>query len=1075
MQDRLLQILNAEAAPARDRSLREACAGATTAELLNACAALDQSWREQTNLYRRVRTLLFLSALQRLYLPAGGGLPALGTIPAQAVELLNRRRFADSIDCSLAAQARQGPSAALGSILSAAYRALAFDTLARQVRDSVRAVPGNRWMFAHDDPARHPRRIVPELLGGACLVESTPVRMDFSHSAWSDIFFLAMDAPETARVLNVSIDLAVHGQGSTPSPPIEVRLSVIDTPCLRLSSVDLDARVELTTLPEVFDFAADHLGLLRAGLVAGGLVPPGLEGRSGSLSALLAQLLGAGRGLQLTTHVRGLPKGSRLAVSTNLLAAIIAAAMRATGQTETLSGPLSNKDRRLICARAILGEWLGGSGGGWQDSGGLWPGIKRIEGALAEPGDPEWGHSRGCLLPRHRLLDEQDAPADMAERLAASLVLAHGGLAQDVGPVLELVTEKYLLREPSPTSARAEAGRLFDELAAALSAGDVAAIGRATHATYHGPLQTIIPWAANAYTETVVDGLSRRFGKDFWGFWMLGGMAGGGMGFLFDPAAKERGQQLTLQLLTEAATAMEHEQPFAMAPVVYDFAVNTRGSWARLEHRRHGTSESLVAERRSEALPPGHLPAAGSTADPTADPIADSTALDELLDRLGFDRAAHDALSESLRCGRIGLAANRLPAHTEIDDVLPGDVAPFDAITAEQRQRGAAALARGEVAMVTLAGGLGTRWTRGAGVVKALNPFWPRDGAWRSFLDVHEAKGRRAARRWGIAPVQAITTSWLTHEPIAAWCRREAGPTTPLLSPGRGVGLRMVPTARDLNFLWHETGRQLQDEQVEKVGGSLRAALLAWADAQGPAGDYRDNRPEQCLHPLGHGHELASLVLNGTLRRLIEQRPALSTLLLHNVDTLGVDLDEGLLGRHLAQGAGLTFEVVPRRIEDRGGGLARVAGRLRLVESIALPIESLEWRLSWYNSLSTWIDIDHWLTAMGLDREGLGDEQRVNRCVQRFIERLPVYVTLKEVKQRWGRGHEDVFVVSQWERLWGDVSTLPELDCRYVEVPLARGRQLKDPAQLDTWLQDGSADYVASLCDWPSPHEQGSG
>ena len=39
------------------------------------------------------------------------------------------------------------------------------------------------------------------------LRETTPVRMDLTHSGWSDIFFLGMDFPEGARVLNVSIDL----------------------------------------------------------------------------------------------------------------------------------------------------------------------------------------------------------------------------------------------------------------------------------------------------------------------------------------------------------------------------------------------------------------------------------------------------------------------------------------------------------------------------------------------------------------------------------------------------------------------------------------------------------------------------------------------------------------------------------------------------------------------------------------------------------------------------------------------------------------------------------------------------
>jgi hypothetical protein len=34
-------------------------------------------------------------------------------------------------------------------------------------------------------------------------------------------------------------------------------------------------------------------------------------------------------------------------------------------------------------------------------------------------------------------------------------------------------------------------------------------------------------------------------------------------------------------------------------------------------------------------------------------------------------------------------------------------------------------------------------------------------------------------------------------------------------------------------------------------------------------------------------------------------------------------------------------------------------------------------------------------------------------------------------------------------------------------VPRRRGQQLKEPAQLDAWLRDGSAGYVTSLCDFP--------
>ncbi len=36
-------------------------------------------------------------------------------------------------------------------------------------------------------------------------------------------------------------------------------------------------------------------------------------------------------------------------------------------------------------------------------------------------------------------------------------MLVHGGMAQDVGPILEMVTEKYLLRSESEWRARREA------------------------------------------------------------------------------------------------------------------------------------------------------------------------------------------------------------------------------------------------------------------------------------------------------------------------------------------------------------------------------------------------------------------------------------------------------------------------------------------------------------------------------------------------------------------------------------------------------------------------------------------
>ena len=88
-------------------------------------------------------------------------------------------------------------------------------------------------------------------------------------------------------MLNVSVDLGVRGRDPRPRPPIEVYLRVIDRPVLRLASVDLKCRAEVTTLAEVFDFARDYLGLLKAALIAAGIVPPGLEGSGQGLGEVL--------------------------------------------------------------------------------------------------------------------------------------------------------------------------------------------------------------------------------------------------------------------------------------------------------------------------------------------------------------------------------------------------------------------------------------------------------------------------------------------------------------------------------------------------------------------------------------------------------------------------------------------------------------------------------------------------------------------------------------------------------------------------------------------------------------------
>ena len=87
-------------------------------------------------------------------------------------------------------------------------------------------------------------------------------------------------------------------------------------------------------------------------------------------------------------------------------------------------------------------------------------------------------------------------------------------------------------------------------------------------------------------------------------------------------------------------------------------------------------------------------------------------------------------------------------------------------------------------------------------------------------------------------------------------------------------------------------------------------------------------------------------------------------------------------------------------------------------------------------------------------------------AVRSLAARVPTYITLKDVKKRWGHGQEDTFPVSQFEKLWVDMTALPEISTCFAAVPRRRGQQLKDPAQLDGWLRDGSAAQVEQLCEW---------
>ncbi|XZE42954.1 UTP--glucose-1-phosphate uridylyltransferase [Pirellulaceae bacterium SH467] len=1106
-----IETITSDVDSVRNRTLEELCENLDALGLLEAASELDRFRRSATNLYHRVRSHFFLAAIYRYYLPNSFPESSAGLLPYEAYQHILGRRFPEAIDQLLAVQRQQGPTVAIASALARAYHQLGIQTLADQVKRSVRTVRGNQWMFRIGHPHEHPLRLNQSLLRShsnqgdfPILTEKTSVRMDFSHSGWSDIFFLGMDFPEGAKVLNASIHLGVYGRDSHPQPPVEAYLRVIDRPVLRLVSTDLGAEAEITEIDEVFDFAKDYLGLLKGALIASGVVPPAMEGCHRKMSELLATLIGKeGLGLELVSRVNNIPKGSRLAVSTNLLGCLISVLMRATQQVGRLTGELEVVDQRLITARAILGEWLGGSGGGWQDSGGIWPGIKRIEGVLASEGDPEFGISRGRLLPQHTVLGAQRISQESLDALQKSLILVYGGMAQNVGPILEMVTEKYLVRASDEWRARNEAIGIYEQIVEALEAGDIRRVASLTTQNFTGPLQTIIPWCTNRFTDRMIEQCRERWGDRFWGFLMLGGMSGGGMGFFFDPTVQNEARPWLLQALVETKRAMETQLPFAMDPIVYEFSIQEKGSWAKLlsgdEAMMPDGYYAIVApkwiRREIRDLTPqvqqelGRLNHLCRMENEKAKWLLDrilpqqnqrDESAAELRERLqyhGFDRELHEQIRTDLLGGRIGLSENRLPPQSIIEDVSRDDIidlrdipiAPSALIRSGEGSIGAKAILENQVAVVTLAAGVGSRWTGGAGVVKGLHPFCRLAGAHRSFIEVHLAKSRQTSRRFGANIPHVFTTGYLTHAPMERHLRNVQNydyPGPVHLSRGLSVGLRMVPTLRDLQFLWQEMAHQTLDEQQQKVRESAHAAIMGWAQSVGEGSDYTDNIPEQCMHPVGHWYEIPNMLRNGLLHRMLVEQPSLRFLLLHNIDTLGANIDPLVLSKHIESNACLSFEVISRRVDDRGGGLAIVDGKRRLVEGMAMPSDRDEFKLSFYSSMTTWISIDPLLQAFELKRSDLSNSDRVEEAVRVLGQRLPTYITIKDVKKRWGLGQEDVFPVSQFEKIWGDMSTLPSIECEYIAVPAVRGQQLKDPGQLDGWVRDGSAETIERMCDF---------
>ena len=386
------------------------------------------------------------------------------------------------------------------------------------------------------------------------------------------------------------------------------------------------------------------------------------------------------------------------------------------------------------------------------------------------------------------------------------------------------------------------------------------------------------------------------------------------------------------------------------------------------------------------------------------------------------------------------------PASTDIEDVAPEDV---DDLT-----RGChdGDLGPARRAARWRAGGGGGRHPRrrGGQPLDAGAPAWSRrctrSASWAAAPHVprgppgQEPAQRAAGRDAGAAPRHHQLPD---PRPIAAYLEARAnygypGPAAALARPERSgcAWCRWPATCAS-------PGRRCPSRcSTSRPRRSARACTRPdRLGAGGRRGERLHRQPPAAVpapgRPLVRGAQPAAQRRAG---RPARRRPQLKYLMLHNIDTVGADVDPALLGWHIRQGATLTFEVIPpaRGRPGRGAGPRGPAGppgggpghppRGGRVPPLLLQLE---------HHLGP---PRPQLAVFGLTRDDLTEPDDPGAPA-------PPRRGGADADLHHPQGREEALgaraggrlPVAQFEKLWGDMTALPEVDSRYVVVPRVAG------------------------------------
>jgi len=261
-------------------------------------------------------------------------------------------------------------------------------------------------------------------------------------------------------------------------------------------------------------------------------------------------------------------------------------------------------------------------------------------------------------------------------------------------------------------------------------------------------------------------------------------------------------------------------------------------------------------------------------------------------------------------------------AETSLPDsgtIRPADAMPIPASSRQDRREqsaadlGRRALEAGQVAVVLVAGGQGTRL--GHPGPKGAFPIGPVSG--RSLFQIHAEKVLALGRRYGVRLPLYIMTSPANHGTTREFFARHAF---------FGLDRDQVVFFRQgtMPALDRRTGRLLVDE------------------------NYR-----LATSPNGHGGVVKALGDGGHLAEM--QRRGIRCVFYYQVDNPLVKVaDPAFLGHHVASDAEMSLKVVRKlRPEEKLGVVVEVDGRMQLIEYSDLP-EGLARRRAADGSLEIW-------------------------------------------------------------------------------------------------------------------------